>query len=236
MSFDGVLKKMKPLIIIQCRFSSTRLPGKALYPINGIPILVFLIRRLKCVSIKGKIIVATTERPEDDPVAAWAEYENVEVVRGETDDVLSRYLKCLEIFPSNIVVRVTGDNPLTDPGIINLVIDEMGTGNWDYINTINGYPYGAGVDAFKSVIIQDLNKVVHDSAEREHLDLHIHNNKKRFQSCDMAPPDELARDDVRITIDTLEDWQRMEMLLSNIKEPLKISLKDVIKRFDSLSF
>ena len=74
---------MIPLIIIQCRFSSTRLPGKVLYPLNGLPILVFLIRRIKMANIKERIVVATTECPEDDIIVAWAEHENVAVVRGD---------------------------------------------------------------------------------------------------------------------------------------------------------
>ena len=81
---------MLPLIVIQCRFSSKRLPGKVLYPIRGLPILVFLIRRLKKSNITGRIIVATTDRSEDDLVVAWAVQEGVKVVRGETDDLLSR--------------------------------------------------------------------------------------------------------------------------------------------------
>ena len=227
---------MLPLIVIQCRFSSKRLPGKVLYPIRGLPILVFLIRRLKKSNITGRIIVATTDRSEDDLVVAWAVQEEVAVVRGETDDLLSRYLKCLKVFPSDFVVRVTADNPLTDPWIIGLVIDEIKTGNWDYINAINGYPCGAGVDAFKSSLLESLNRKPLEKIEREHLNLHIMNNWNEFRCYKIMPQKEIARDDVRITIDTLEDWQRMEMLLSNIKEPLKISLKDVIKKFDSLSF
>ena len=227
---------MLPLIVIQCRFSSKRLPGKVLYPIRGLPILVFLIRRLKKSNITGRIIVATTDRSEDDLVVAWAVQEEVAVVRGETDDLLSRYLKCLKVFPSDFVVRVTADNPLTDPWIINLVIDEMKNGCWDYVNAVKSYPIGSGIDAFKSTLIHKLNKEVHGSAEREHINLYILDNMKEFQYCYITPPEELARDDVRLTIDTPEDWHRMKMLLSNIKEPLKISLKDVIKKFDSLSF
>ncbi|NWH04943.1 cytidylyltransferase domain-containing protein [Desulfobacter latus] len=66
-------------IIIQCRFLSSRLPGKAMYPLRGIPILVFLIRRLKHFLSEEyfRLILATSDLSQDDPVAAWAKYEGI---------------------------------------------------------------------------------------------------------------------------------------------------------------
>jgi len=228
---------MLPLIIIQCRFSSSRFPGKVLYPLNGLPILVFLIRRLKNANIQGKIVVATTESPEDDIVVSWAEHESVAVVRGETDDVLSRYIKCVKAFPSDFVIRVTADNPLTDPMIINLVIDEMVKGNRDYVSAINGFSYGSGVDAFKSTILTLLDKKARNNADREHINAYILDNEHEFHCCHISPPKELAREDVKVTVDTFEDWQRINRLLkADLSDAIGISLIDAIKRFDSLSF
>ena len=228
---------MQPLIIIQCRFSSNRLHGKVLYPLNGLPILVFLIHRIKNANLQGKIVVATTECPEDDIVVAWAEQESVAVVRGEMDDVLSRYIKCVKTFPSDFVIRVTADNPLTDPVIINLVIDEMKKGSWDYVSAVNGYPYGAGVDAFKSTLLTILDKKTQNKLEREHINAYILENEHEFRCRYISPPEEQAREDVKVTIDTFEDWQRINKLLkADLSDAIGISLIDAIKRFDSLSF
>jgi len=114
-----------PLNIIQCRFNSSRLPGKALYPLAGIPMLVFLIRRLKQADLPGTLVLATTKRRDDDIIAVWGQMEDVPVVRGSDEDVLSRYLKCLALYPSRFVIRITADNPLTDPYLISQVSQEM---------------------------------------------------------------------------------------------------------------
>ena len=168
---------------------------------------------------------------------AWAVQEEVAVVRGETDDLLSRYLKCLKVFPSDFVVRVTADNPLTDPWIINLVIDEMKNGCWDYVNAVKGYPYGAGVDAFKSTLLTLLVEKARNKTDREHINAYILDNEHEFHCCHISPPKELAREDVKVTVDTFEDWQRINRLLkADLSDAIGISLIDAIKRFDSLSF
>jgi spore coat polysaccharide biosynthesis protein SpsF len=166
---------------------------------------------------------------------AWAVQEGVAVVRGETDDVLSRYIKCVKTFPSDFVIRVTADNPLTDPWIIGLVIDEMKKGHWDYVNAVKGYPIGSGIDAFKSTLIHKLNKEVKNSTDREHINRYVLDNMNKFSCYYLTPPEEFAREDVRITIDTVEDWQKMIRLLDNLTDPLEISIKDAIERFDRLS-
>jgi len=143
------LKTKKPLIIIQCRINSKRLPYKALYPIAGIPLVVFLFKRLKQGLSKDNyhLVLATTKKSEDDIVATWANEENINVIRGEENNVVSRYNDCLDSFNTNVVVRVTGDNPFTCPNIIKLIIDRMVDHSVDYVQPID-IPYGAGAEAY----------------------------------------------------------------------------------------
>ena len=82
---DGVL------VVIQARYNSTRLPGKALYPLGGRPMLAYLLERLG--GGPWRLCLATTEGPEDDALAAWGHALGVPVVRGEGQDVLARYVR-----------------------------------------------------------------------------------------------------------------------------------------------
>ena len=173
---------MKNLIIVQCRFNSSRLPGKALYPIGKWPMLVFLLRRLQC-SLSAEnfqIVLATTDSFQDDIIARWGLSEEVAVVRGAKHDVLRRYYQCLTSYPSDVVVRVTADNPLTCPDVIKCLVDVIRENNADYVQSMN-LPYGAGVDVFSADILRMLQEQVTESDEREHINLHLLRNKKNFQ-------------------------------------------------------
>ncbi len=102
--------------------TSTRLPGKVLRPINGWPMLAWQLAQLAAVRNGGRIVVATTENPQDDPVDALCRERGVACYRGSEHDVLGRYAEAARKFGSDTVIRVCGDSPLIDPEIVEAVI------------------------------------------------------------------------------------------------------------------
>lgn len=205
-----------------------------MYPLCGLPQFCFLMRRLKNACIEN-VVVATTESSHDDVVAVWARQENVPVFRG-TEDVLERYVECLKVFPAEYAIRITADNPLTDPAILKNVVEGIETSKADYINAIEGYPVGAGVDAFKRDVLISLHQKKLSAEDREHINRYIITHPSEFNSVFIPPSPVLARHDVRLTLDTLEDWQRLTKLLGNdLKAALTMDLSDAIARFDSLA-
>jgi spore coat polysaccharide biosynthesis protein SpsF len=226
--------RKKVLIVVQCRSNSTRLRGKALYPISGIPIIVFLLRRLRSGLWEDeyRIVLATTKNQQDDVVESLGLEEGVDVVRGEEDDVLKRYMECLERYPTETVVRVTADNPLTCPEITKWLVKEKQDRNSDYVKCEN-LPYGAGVDVFSSGLLRILNKETKDQDEREHINLFVLRNKEKFNICSQNAKGDIARPDLRMTIDTREDWQLVKSLFRRDEiEPWRITLREVIERMD----
>ena len=226
--------KYQTLIVVQCRSNSTRLRGKALYPLCGIPILAFLLRRLKSRldDKKYHIVLGTTKREEDDMLETWALEEGVHVVRGEEDDVLRRFIQCLDCCHSETVVRITADNPLTCPEILKWLVREKQEKNVEYVQCEN-LPYGVGVDVFSSDLLRVLDGETTDQGEREHINLHILKNLDKFRTLFLNIEGELARPDIRMTIDTEEDWQRVKSLFKVTEaEPWRISLSEAIKRMD----
>ena len=97
-------------IVLQARMASTRLPGKALADVNGRPILEHCIERLRATSMLP-IVVATTERKDDDALAEAASHLGVEVVRGPDADVLSRFVLVVRRLELTALIRATADNP-----------------------------------------------------------------------------------------------------------------------------
>ena len=130
----------KRVVIVQARMASSRLPGKVLMDLCGKPMLAQLLGRLKRCMHADEIVVATTTKPGDDPVAALADREGVRVFRGSEDDVLSRYAGAAREARAGMVVRITADCPLIDPDQTDRVIQalEKGAAEYDYAsNTQN---------------------------------------------------------------------------------------------------
>ncbi|MCK5174159.1 MAG: hypothetical protein KAR47_12265 [Planctomycetes bacterium] len=226
----------KIIIVVQCRYNSSRLRGKALYAIAGIPMLVFLLRRLQgsLPPERYQVVLATTNGQDDDVIAEVGAEEGVPVVRGDEENVLGRYIKCLDSHPSGTIVRVTADNPLTCPEMLEWIVGWKEKSGADYVLCEN-LPCGAGTDAFSADLLRLLDKKVTDPGEREHVNLHILRNPKRFRAIFPRVEGDLARPDIRMTVDTKEDWQRVESLFSTTEiEPWKISLRQAIERMDKV--
>lgn len=107
--------------IIQARMSSSRLPGKILAPLRGLPLLQVLLERIRGAGI-DQWWLATSVDPTDDLTAAWGEALGLRVLRGELDNVLSRFLAVLRQAESDWFLRVTADDPFVDAGIIDLLV------------------------------------------------------------------------------------------------------------------
>lgn len=218
------------LVIIQARFGSTRLMGKALMPLTGVPLIVYLIRRLKCLPACYKIVVATTDKKEDDLIAAWAQHEQIEVIRGEEDDVLSRYIRCLAAFPSDVIVRVTADNPLTCPNLLSEVSRIMREGGYEYVRAIYGFPVGIGVDAFSSGALMRLHKISKSDYEREHIDAYVLSHLCEFKTKELQPSDDFSGSSIRLTVDTHKDYEYIKGIVESFPWENFISPKDAIAR------
>jgi len=203
---------METLVVIQARSASTRLPGKALLPLAGRPMLGFLLERLR--GVAGRLCLATTDRPEDAALADLAASLGVAAVRGEEHDVLARYLRCLDAFPAQAVVRVTGDNPLTCPGLVDEAANLVNDGA-DYAGIPADAPKGLAVDAFSAAALRRVAQDAGDPAEREHINLRVllHPEDFRTASPELAPG--ARRPDISLTVDTLEDYQRMRCFVED---------------------
>lgn len=218
------------LVVIQARFGSTRLTGKVLMPLAGVPLLVYLIRRLKRLPASHMIVVAITEKKEDDLIAAWVRQEEIEVIRGEEDDVLSRYIRCLEAFPSGIIVRVTADNPLTCPNLLNEVSRTMKEGGYEYVRAICGFPAGIGVDAFSSDMLRRLHEISKSHYEREHIDAYVLNHSHEFRTKELEPAKELNNPGLRLTVDTHKDYEYIKGIVESFPQNYFILPEDAIAR------
>ena len=145
--------------IVQARMGSTRLPGKVLMLLDKkYTVLDYVINQLKHSKLLGKTIIATTNLEEDDVIVDFAKKNKIEYFRGESTDVLDRYYKCAEKFSLNVIVRITSDEPLIDPTIVDEVITNFQEIDCDYAsnNLIRTFPTGFDVEVFSRQAIQNI--------------------------------------------------------------------------------
>jgi len=222
----------KALIVIQARMRSSRFPNKAMAMLSGRTVLSWVITRL--LPLPYKLVVATGKSTINNPIIKQAEQLGVATIRGDEEDVMSRFALATREYPlATTVVRVTGDNPLTDPALVQAVIDSVENKNADYA-FVKMAPYGSGADAFKVRVLDQLAKVTRDKRHREHINTFILDNHLRFdiRGIDLPPP--LRRSDVRVTLDTKQDLERLAKIFEYLNDPTTAGIKEIIAAYDRL--
>lgn len=202
---------MKIGAIIQARTSSTRLPGKILKELpysNGTTCLEQVIRRLKKSKKLNDIIIATTKDAQDDQIINIAKKEDVKYFRGSKENVLSRYYFAAKKNNIDLIVRITSDCPCIDAQIVDVVISEHLKTNVDYTSNslIRTYPHGFDVEVFNFNALEEAYKNAKKDYEREHVTPYIKRNPQKFKINIVKAPKELYAPDIRITLDTEEDY------------------------------
>ena len=113
----------RTVCLVTARMASARCPGKALMELlPGEPLLAVLIARMRTSKAVDEVSLATSVNPENDPIADLGRSLGVRVFRGDEDDVLKRHVGAARQFDADHVVRVTGDNPLTDVGTMDELV------------------------------------------------------------------------------------------------------------------
>ena len=209
---------------------STRLPGKVLMQLNGQTTLSSLLKQLKYSKLLNRKIIATTINPEDDIIKNFTQSNNVELFRGSSDDVLDRYYQCAKYFSLQHIVRITADNPLLDPEILDDVIALYKKGHFDYVNnfTKRTFPYGTEVEIFSFHVLEKVWKNAKTLYDREHVTSYIYNNPNEFTSKCIEYNVDYSY--LHWTVDRIEDLKLVQIILSKIKKR-PVLMNDIIELF-----
>jgi len=214
--------------IIQARLGSSRLPGKVMQKIDDHnTVLDYVIKQVRAAKKIEKILVATTDLAQDDVICDHLSAKNIECCRGSSEDVLDRYYQCAEKFSVDTIVRITADNPLVDPNIIDLVIDKYVAHNCDLsTNTLHRtFPYGTEVEVFSFTVLEQAWRQAKKPSEREHVTPYFYNNPTKFKIHHVQNQKNLST--FRWTVDQIEDFVLVQKIVSKInKNP--ILMNDVI--------
>lgn len=206
---------------------SFRLPGKVLMKLNGKTVLECLIEQLKHSKLIDEIIIATTTNTKDDPIENFSNNNKLKIFRGSEIDVLDRFYQCSKKFSLKNIVRLTGDNPLIDPTVIDQVIQIYINDKLDYANNFNvrSFPHGCEVEIFSFDSLEISWQKACTPYEREHVTPFMYQNKHEFKTNFLKHSIDLS--DYSWTVDTTDDFQKVRNIYKKFsKHP--ILMNDVI--------
>jgi len=198
---------MRVVASIEARFNASRLPGKVLLDIGGVPALTRLLRRLQRARSIDAVVLATTTSAADDALADWARRENVACHRGSEDDVLARVVGAQRQLGGELVVEICGDCPLIDPEVIDMAVATFRINDADVVSNTSrlGFPQGADAQVFRLAALEEVEREVCDPAVREHVSLYFYEHPERYRVIHLAPPPRWHRPEQRLQLDYPED-------------------------------
>ncbi len=221
---------MKAAAIIQARIASTRLPSKALLPLAGTAMIYHVIERAKSINGVEKIILATGVGSENLPLIDIASLCGVDVFAGPEDDVLKRYYLASERIDCDYVIRVTGDNPLTDHISASHALEHACLHNADHCIT-EGIPLGTGVEVIKKSALGRAFIEGKEPHHREHVTPFIKEHPEIFSIIRYRSEHENPFPGLRLTVDTAEDFKLMETIYNILYRGRPIEPGAVIELF-----
>lgn len=192
-----------PLAIIQARMGSTRLPGKVLLPVGGVPLVIRVWQAVVEAVGWPHAVVAYPDTPVNAPLVETLDRYGVERYgwRGKENDVLGRFYGCAHTYrwhPQTVILRVTPDDPWKDA---------------DYMRrAIRGerVPVELGGEAFTLAQLDFANNAISDPWQREHITHALF----RLDAPKVAP----REDGAPWSIDTRADYEKVVAVLGQRME------------------
>lgn len=215
-------------IIIQARMGSNRLPGKILKMINGRPLLEHILFRLERLSKPAEIVIATTEKAENDVVEEFCRKYPIKCFRGSELNVLDRYYKCALFYKFDNIVRMTADNPFPDIDELNNLIDLHITNCNDFTECFSTLPLGVGMEIFSFDALEKSAKLSTMPHHFEHIDEYILENAGDFKFQTMSVPESKNIPHLRLTVDTPDDYKKACFIAEN-SESEYVTIQEAIR-------
>ena len=222
----------KIVAVLACRVDSSRLFAKPLQLIGKFRILELLINQIRKSKSITEIILAISNKPGNEIFIDFAQKNNLKFILGDDKDVLKRLIDAAQYSKSDIIFRVTPENPFIYwEGIDNLIKKHV-SGKYD-LSIIEGLPLGSNYE----IINKNALEISHKNGNRKHRSelctLYINQNQKKFKILKIKPPKKIMRSDIRLTVDTPEDLIISRLIYKEFVNTKKIiSLQKIIDFID----
>lgn len=202
---------------VQARMSSQRLPAKVLAPLAGRPALDWLLERLEHASTLDAIIVATSNEPDDDAVAQFAAARGTACHRGPLHDVAGRVIGAARNHRLDALVRVNGDSPLLDQGLVDRGVTLLRQSGADLVTNVRPrtFPPGQSVEVVMTDALIRAHAGDATEEDREHVTRPLYAGGFEIVRFETDPP----RTTPSLTLDTADDRERLEAIILGMERP-----------------
>ena len=197
---------------------SSRLPGKVMMNVDDKnTLLYYVIQQLKFSKLAKNMMIATTTSEKDDDIVNFAIKMNLNYFRGEMDNVLDRYYQCAKNFSISTIVRISADDPLIDPTVVDRIIEKFNSNSYDYVSNVHPrtFPQGNEIEIFSFEALESAWK----NAKK------MYNNKEKFRIENVEHSKNLSS--LRWTVDTQNDLDLVRLIISKIQK-MPILMTDIL--------
>jgi spore coat polysaccharide biosynthesis protein SpsF len=202
-------------VVVQARLGSTRLPGKALLPLGGQPLIHRVLSALRAVRADAYALACPPSCAA--AFAPSAEQNGFTLITGPEDDVLTRYCNAIRTLHADRVIRATGDNPFVFADAANALLAETLAAEADYA-AYASLPYGAGVESVAACALLRAEREAALPAEREHVCPYLYTHGDRFHLHRPLAPRRWRHPEIRLTVDTPDDYRHAQRLWHKLTE------------------
>ena len=211
-------------VFLQARLNSSRLPGKALMLLEGIPLIEWCMRRLKAAEAQ-EFVLLTCER-DAGRLRPSAERCGFTLFTGSEDDVLNRFASAVLYFKPDMILRATGDNPFVSPFLVGETVRLAASARADYA-VLKNIPVGSSVEAVSAEALLKAAVRAEDAYEHEHVTPYLYRHPETFRVVSgEAPPG--YRSPLSVTVDTEDDFRRVSAWAAG-RTPETFSLSELIR-------
>lgn len=220
---------MVSAIVITARLGSERLPRKVLTPLCGQPALERLVSRLRRAELPDLMVLATTSRPEDDELAALGVSLGLEVVRGDPEDILARWLQGAETLGIDLLVTCDGDDVFCDPGYVDRVIRRHIETGADYITCV-GLPFGTapvGISRGGLARVCEAKRETNTEGQGRFFE-----DPRLVSRAEVVADPEVRHDGARLTLDFDDDARALEAIIAELddeSDPDGFGLEEIVE-------
>ena len=223
--------------ILQARLGSSRLEGKILMDICGKPLLAHVIERVKAARTLDRVIVATTTEPDDARLREFLKKQDVDVFLGQENDVVDRFYQAAKYFESDVIVRITPDDPFKDPAVIDRAVTLLRgadppvdyVSNCSYDGSIPAtFPEGIDIEVMTFDCLEKIWNGADKPSEREHLTPYIFRRPQEFRRLGFRHTEDLSA--LRWTIDYQQDMDFARQIYARLypRKPLFL-MEDILQ-------
>jgi spore coat polysaccharide biosynthesis protein SpsF len=222
-------------IVVQARMDSTRLVGKVLRSVQGKPLLRRLYDRVRLSRRADTVVVAASVNPADQEIEDACRLWGIPAFRGPEKDLTGRLLGAARTFGLTALVRVTADNPLTDPEGIDRLIEIFEQEKPGLVHNApeRGYPHGTAAEIMAVGVLETYDRELVSPDDRELVFSIARSQPERWRSVEVNAPPEVFRPQYSLSVDYPEDLEFVSAIYAHFGGRDDVRLTEIIQFLDS---